>query len=391
MLGDPGAYRHASELVVILLAAALVVGTVATWLRIPYSVALLLASLPLSFSSAAAFAPSVLIVFLPALVFEASWGLDLAAMRAYWRPIAFLAVPGVLITAFSVAFGLSLTHAMPFLEALLLGAIVSATDPIAVSAAFKELSVPVELSVVVEGESLCNDGIASALYSAVLVVIAGHGETFGTLTLQSLAEPVGGAAIGLVAATIIAFGMRRNGSIPLQIVATIVAAYAAYLIAQRIDASGIFAVLVVAIALRAYRGFPTSEKATAEIDRFWSVLAFISNSLVFLLLGLRIDFARIWHEPLLVLLTIALVLVSRFVMVYAALPILGIRQRHWNKIVMLAGMRGALSMALALVLPASVPYRAEIIDAVFGVVSATLIVQGIAIGPVLRATKIGKA
>jgi CPA1 family monovalent cation:H+ antiporter len=378
------AYWQGSEIVVVLLAAALVVGTVANWLRIPYVVALLLASLPLTFSPASAFAPSVLVIFLPALVFEASWGLDLSAMRMFWKPIAFLALPGVIITAFAVAFGLSLAHVMPFLEALLLGAIVSATDPIAVSAAFKELSAPVELSTIVEGESLCNDGIATALYSAVLAVIASGSGKLGIVSLRSAAASIEGVLLGLAAATLVAFGMRRTSSIQLQIVATIVAAYAAYLLAQRFQASGIFAVLVVAIALRAYRGFPTSSEAIVEIDRFWSVLAFISNSIVFLLLGLRINLARIWHEPLLVLLTLALVLGSRFALTYVALPLLGIYQRDWKKIVMLSGMRGALSLALALVLPPSIPFRASIIDAVFGVVAATLIVQGLAIGPVLR-------
>jgi CPA1 family monovalent cation:H+ antiporter len=377
-------YRQGSEIVVLLLAAALAVGMLANRLRIPYTVALLVASLPLSFSPASAFAPSVLVVFLPALVFEASWGLELSAMRRFWKPIAFLAFPGVLIAAFSVAIGLSLAHLMPFLEALLLGAIVSATDPIAVSAAFKELSAPVELSVIVEGESLCNDGIAAALYSAVLAVIASGSGTLGVVSLRSIAGSIGGALVGLAAATIVAFGMRRTSSVQLQIVATIVAAYAAYLVAQRFEASGIFAVLVAAVALRAYRGFPTSAAATVEIDRFWSVLAFIANSLVFLLLGLRINLARIWHEPLLVLLTLALVLASRFAITYVALPVLGIHDNDWKKIVMLSGMRGALSVALALVLPPSVPFRAQIIDAVFGVVAATLVVQGLAIGPVLR-------
>ena len=378
------AYRHGSEIVVALLAAALVVGSIAKWLRIPYTVALLVASLPLSYSPARAFAPSVLVIFLPALVFEASWGLNLSAMRANWKPIAFLAIPGVLITAFSVAFGLSLTHTMPFLEALLLGAIVSATDPIAVSAAFKELSAPVELSTIVEGESLCNDGIAAALYSAILAIILSGSGTLGIASLKSVSGSLEGALLGLVAATIVAFGMRSSSSIQLQIVATVVAAYAAYLVAQQFDASGIFAVLVTAVALRAYRGFPTSDAATEEIDRFWSVLAFVSNSIVFLLLGLRINLARIWHEPRIVLLTLGLVLASRFAITYIALPVLGIHHRDWKKIVMLSGMRGALSLALALVLPATVPFRAQIIDAVFGVVTATLIVQGLAIGPVLR-------
>lgn len=377
-------YARNSEIVVALLAAALVVGRIAAWLRIPYAVALLLASLPLSFSAASAFAPSVLAIFLPALVFEASWQLDVGLMRRYWKPIAFLAFPGVAITAFAVAIGLSVAHVMPFLEALLLGAIVSATDPIAVSAAFKELSAPAELATIVEGESLCNDGIAAALYSAILAIIANTSGSLAAISLRSAAGSIGGVVLGLVAAALVAFGMRRGTSTYLQITATIVATYSVYLLADRFHASGIFAVLVVGVALRAYRGFPTSDEASREIDRFWAVLAFLSNSLVFLLLGLRINFTRIFHEPLLVLLTLVLVLGSRFLLTYVGLHILGINDRNWKRIVMLAGMRGALSLALALVLPMTIPFRPQIIDAVFGVVAVTLIIQGLAIGPVLR-------
>ena len=105
---------------------------------------------------------------------------------------------------------------------------------------------------------------------------------------------------------LVALSMRRGTSTYLQITATIVATYAVYLLADRFHASGIFAVLVVGVALRAYRGFPTSEEASREIDRFWAVLAFLSNSLVFLLLGLRINFTRVFHEPLLVLLTLVI-------------------------------------------------------------------------------------
>jgi len=377
-------YTTSAEIIVALLVGALVVGTIATGLRVPYAVALLLASLPFHFSAAAAFAPSVLVILLPALVFEAAWHLDLGYLRRFWLPVAFLAIPGVAITAFTIALGLWLAHLMPFLEALLIGAIVSATDPIAVIATFKELSAPRELATIVEGESLCNDGIAAVLYGAIVAVISGGNYHVASVTLHAVGGAVGGIVLGLAAAAVIALSMRWTKDVPLQIVATIVAAFSAYLIANQFGASGIFAALVVGVGLRAYHAFPTSQEAVDEIDRFWGVLAFIANSLVFILLGLRIDLGRIFHEPLLVLLTIALVIGSRLLITYAGLPLLGIKRYGWKRIVMLAGMRGALSLALALVLPATIPFRPQIIDAVFGVVAFTLVVQGLAIGPVLR-------
>jgi len=376
--------------VVVLLAIALVIGTIAGRLRIPYAVALLLLSLPFHFKGSEVFAPSVLVIFLPALVFEAAWHLDLRDLKRNWRPIAFLAFPGVAITAFTIAFGLWLTHLMPFLEALLLGAIVSATDPIAVIAAFRDLPAPRQLTTIVEGESLCNDGIAAVLYGAIVAVISSGSDQLGSVTLRAMGGLIGGAALGLAAASIIPLGLRWTKDVQLQIIATIVAAFAAYLAADRFGGSGIFAALVVGVGLRAHRSFPTSREAVEEIDRFWGVLAFISNSLVFLLLGFRIEFARIFHEPLLVLLTLGLVVGSRLLITYGGLPLLGVDHYGWKRIVMLAGMRGALSLALALVLPDTVPFRAQIIDAVFGVVAATLVVQGLAIGPVLRGLRLSE-
>lgn len=377
-------YTRGAELVVALLAGALVVGAIASKVRIPYAVALLMVALPFQHSGAAAFAPSVLVILLPTLIFEAAWQLDLAYLRRAWRPIAFLAVPGVVITAFTIGLGLSLAHVMPFLEALLVGAIVSATDPLAVIAAFRELSAPRELATIVEGESLCNDGIAAVLYGAIIAVILNGQSSITGIALHAVGGTIGGAALGLAAAAVIALGMRWTNDVSLQIIATIVAAFSAYLVANHFGASAIFAALVVGIALRAFPGFPTSPDAVIEIDRFWAALAFIANSLVFLLLGLRIEFARIFHEPLLVLLTIGLVVGSRLLITYVGLPLLGINHVGWKRIVVLAGMRGALSLALALVLPEAIPYRPQIIDAVFGVVAFTLIVQGLAIGPVLR-------
>ncbi len=377
-------YNTSAEVVILLLGGALVVGILAAKARIPYAVALLVLSLPLRFTAAKAFAPSVLAVFLPALVFEAAWHLDLRLLRRYWKPTTFLAIPGVAITAFTVAFGLSLAHVMPFPEALLLGAIVSATDPIAVVAAFKELDAPRELATIVEGESLVNDGIAAVLYTALVAVILGGSEHIGAVTIRAIGGSFGGAVLGFTVATVVAFTLRGTQNIELQIVATIVAAFGAYLVANMLGASGIFAALIVGISLRAYRRFPHSPEATDEIDRFWGVLAFISNSLVFLLLGLRIEFGRIFHEPILVLLTLALVLGSRFLLAYLGLPLLGIKHLGWRRVVVLAGMRGALSLALALILPDTIPFRPQIIDAVFGVVATTLIVQGLAIGPVMR-------
>lgn len=159
-----------------------------------------------------------------------------------------------------------------------------------------------------------------------------------------------------------------------------------YVVADELHVSGIFGAVVAGIAIRGFRRFPTPE-ATIEIDRFWAVLAFIATTLVFVLMGLRIEFVRIAHEPVLVFSTLLLVTAARVLVTYGGLPLAGVRadQRAWHHVILCAGMRGALSVALALALPSGLPYRSQIVDTAFGVVVVTLIVQGLAIGPLLAA------
>ncbi len=374
--------------VVVLLFAALIVGIVARNLRAPYAILLLLVSLPLNLHGAISFGPILLFIFLPALIFEAAWQLDFATVRRYAAPIAVLAIPGVLVTMATIAAAAVAFGHLPWIEALLLGAILSATDPIAVIAAFRSLAgVPSELETIVEGESLLNDGIAAAAYgvlslAALTTQLPAPSAVLGSLVVGS----AGGALVGAVVAFGLALVIRFARDVQLDIVATLVGAYGSYLLAERLGASGIFAALTVGVALRALPRFPSGDGAVEGVDRFWGVLAFIANALVFLLLGLRIDVSRIFHEPALIAATLVALVVSRIAIAYVGLPLVGIRGERaaWNHVVVIAGMRGALSLALALAMPAQTPYRAQIIDAVFFAVTVTLVVQGFAIGPVIR-------
>ncbi len=179
--------------------------------------------------------------------------------------------------------------------------------------------------------------------------------------------------------------MRGLNDVLLELVATIVAAYGGYLAADALHVSGIFAALVAGIALQALKGEVFNAKAGVVIDSFWSAVAFCATSILFLLTGLAISLPRILHEPLLVILTLLLIGIARLVLGYVALPLSGrdaIRP-SWRHVVVLAGMRGALPVALALALPAELPHRAQIIDAVYGVVLVTLVGQGLAIGPLV--------
>jgi CPA1 family monovalent cation:H+ antiporter len=291
-----------------------------------------------------------------------------------------------------VGAGLALTRQMPFLPALLLGAILAATDPIAVIAVFRHLRVPTDLAAIVEGESLFNDGAAIVLYGVVIdLLTSAHGKpTALSVTWTAVSVSLGGAVIGLIAAAVVALVLRGNRSPQLQVVGTIVAAFGAYLIADRFHLSGIFAAVVVGIAMRAFPRFPSSD-AIVDIDGFWGVMAFLANALVFVLMGLRIEFARITHEPLLVVTTLALVTAARVLLAYVALPVAGAKlAAGWRSVIALSGMRGALSVALVIGLPAGIPFRPQLIDTVFGVVFITLVAQGLAIGPAISGLRLAK-
>jgi CPA1 family monovalent cation:H+ antiporter len=382
-------------LLVALLLAALVVGIVAERTRIPYTVALLVAALPLYLSHlSVSFGPWLLLVFLPALIFEAAWNLDRHALSRTWRAIVLLAVPGVALTAAVVGVGLSALGLLPLAPALLLGVILSATDPVAVIATFKRLAAPADLEAIVEGESLFNDGTAVVLYGVALSSLGlGGAHVDPTVAAgEAVAGTIGGLAIGAAGAFVAAQAMRLVADSMLQIVASIVVAYGSYLVAEELHCSGIFAAIAAGIALHAFTKGRAAQ-ADVDIDRFWGVAAFIANSLVFLLMGLRIELPRIVHEPALVIATLALLVAARLVLAYGGLPLVRIAgdSPAWRHVVAASGLRGALSIALAVNLPAGVPMRPQIVDAVFGVVCVTLIAQGLAIGPLVARLRVRAA
>ncbi|MGH7729401.1 MAG: cation:proton antiporter [Vulcanimicrobiaceae bacterium] len=375
--------------VVVALAAALIVGVVALRVRIPYSVALLLVAIPLKIAgSPERFGPVLLFIYLPALVFEAAWNVELDALRRRWLSVAVLAVPGVAITAGAVALALSVSKQLPLLPALLLGTILAATDPVAVIAIFRRIPVPKDLAAIVEGESLFNDGVTIVLYQLVLAALATASAvpSASEIAGHALALALGGAAVGFVAALLVALVLRGISDVLLILVGTVVAAYGGYLAADAIGVSGIFAAVIAGLALRAFRHFPPIEGADESIDFFWAAVAFFATSLVFLSMGLTIEFRRIVEEPVLVVSTLLALTAARAVLAYGVLPLTGIRAEPpgWKHVVAISGMRGALSIALALGLPASLAYREQIVDAVFGVVFVTLVAQGLSIAPLLR-------
>jgi CPA1 family monovalent cation:H+ antiporter len=374
-----------------LLGAAVVVAIVAERIRLPAAVALV--GFGAIISSAApielpfTFGPALLFVFLPPLIFEAAWNLDAGALRRMAWSITILAVPGVLLTTGVIALGLSVSGQLPLVAAFMFGTIVSATDPVGVIAIFRRLKVPLDLVTLVEGESIANDGVAIALYGIALALA----ESPATLdawavTWKAVIGVIGGAGIGALAAAIIGLAIRGARERSVELTATIVLAFTAYGIATSLQFSGVFASAAAGITLRAMRGFVLTAQGPEDIDQFWEVIAFMANAVVFLATGLLLQIPRIFHEPLLVLVALVIVFASRAILAFVVLPVLGIGTLYpgWRQTAFFAGMRGALSLALALGLPAAFPFRDAIVDATFATVLVTLVVQGATIETILK-------
>jgi CPA1 family monovalent cation:H+ antiporter len=314
-----------------------------------------------------------------------------------------LAVPGLLLALVLIALPLYYLTALSLPEAFLLAAILSPTDPVAVLGLFRQLNVHADLSMIVEGESLFNDGVAGVVYqiflALVLVALQGQtlslGQTIGQSLWILLLQAGGGVLTGLVCGWLMSRFMARVTDHLIVITISLVTAYGVYLLADSLHFSGILAVIIAALIMGNYsRDHGLSEQVQSVVDDFWGVIAFLANAMLFLLVGGQLDPQELFTVrqpvPLIVvaLLAIIAVLVARFVMVLvlprrlSAIP--GLRLRSWRFIIFLSGLRGALSLALVLALPLNVPNRSLLLIATYSVVFFTLLVQGFGVQHSLR-------
>jgi CPA1 family monovalent cation:H+ antiporter len=317
------------------------------------------------------FGPAVLFVFLPPLIFEAAWNIELRALRPRLGRVALLAFPGAVLCAVAVAGATAAFGGLAPPAAFVLGAMLAATDPLPVVAVFRGLGAPAGVKALVEAESLTNDGVAVALYGIALALVAGTATDVPLQVVYAVAGMLGGIVIGAACAAIGWTVLRTVEAPEYEVLATVALAYGAYVIAVNLSCSGIFATAAGAITLRALLSRRAHLANRDDVDVFWNVCAAIANAIVFLAAGITIEIPRAFHEPGLVLTAIAVVLVLRVALAAVAGGTIADRV-----LVFFAGMRGALTLALALALPANVPQRAEIIDVVFAAVLVTLVLQG---------------
>ena len=337
--------------------------------------------------------PEALALCLPALIFEAAWDCDATVLRAVALQVALLAIPGVFVTAAIFAVAATLSGIVAWPAALVLGAIVAATDPVAVLAIFRRLGLPERLTTIVEGESIANDGVAIVLVNALVGFAVGGslaGGVLGTAAFM-LYEAAAGIAIGIGVALCAGYVMRARIGVTGWVGISLVVAYGAYAIAGAAHASGIFATAAGGMMLRARVSPDRSGRGARAVDRAWDALAFVANVALFVLVGLTLRLEVVFGEPALFVACAIAAVVARALIAYLFVPLRGLTRRPmaWHHAIALSGMRGGLSLALALSLPPAMPSREAVIDAVFAVVFLTLVVQGAAVGPLIDRLGIG--
>lgn len=388
---------------IILLLIASGVAMVSKWVPVPYTLALVIVGLvisPMHFLPVVHISPElILLIFLPALLFEAAWSFKLKQLRVNLAPILTLAIVGV---GLSVALVGAIVHyivGLSWSSALLFGALISATDPVSVLALFKKLGAPERLTVIIEGESLLNDGTAVVLFTILLNIATGTTQfnstgalavhLFGSFLFVVLGGLALGLAIGLLASRLTSYFDDHL----LEITLTTIAAYGSFIVAERIHVSPVIAVLATGFVIGNYgRKKGMSPNTEVAVDSFWEYAAFVVNSLVFLLIGLEIQLFVLKDFTVIVIWALVAMIAARAIVTYGTfLPLNLLIQRvswRWQHVIVWGGLRGALSIALALSLPLDMPDRLELIMMTFGAVTLSLLLQGLTISSVLRALKV---
>ena len=378
------------ELFVGLVTVAALVAIAVRRIAIPYSVALvvlgLVATTVLPVGQIQVTPELVLLVLVPGLVFEAALRIDIGDFQRSFGGIVLLAAPGVLVTAAVVAVVLFLATGLPMELGFVVGAMVAATDPVAVVSTFKQLGSPRRLATLIESESLFNDGTALVVFT--IAVRAATGNVGIVEAAASIVVTVAvSTGIGVVAGYLASRLIASVDDHLIELTLSLAAAYGTYIVADRLHQSGIIATVVAGLVIGNYgRRIGMSERTREALDTVWEFLAFLLTALVFLLVGLAISVEQLADALPWILWGVVAILAGRALVVYGLLGgasrLISLTEHRrgvpiaWLHILFWAGLRGAVAVAMALSLPIDFPQRTLLQEITFGIILFTLLVQG---------------
>lgn len=392
-------------LVVALLFTSSLVAVAAKRIKFPYTIFLVLIGLAVGYLSGAIeflkplthfeLTPDIIVfVFLPVLIFESAFNLNARTLFKNITPILTLAIPALLVSTVVVGGIMHLALDLPLDVALLFGALISATDPVAVISLFKEMGAPKRLTVLVEGESLFNDGTALVLFKILGgIVIAGH---FSSATvvdgvLKFFYVFLGGLAVGGIFGYVFSKAIELvENDVLIEITLTTLLAHSTFIAAEHyIGVSGVMATVAAGLTLGSYGRNKISPPVLEHMESFWEYFAYVCNSLIFLLVGLSVDMVLFVKNIGSALWAVGAVLVARAFVIYTFTPLAGRLKgveaisRSFQTVMFWGGLRGALAIAMVLSIDDQIEQKPLLIVLAVGVVLFTLIVNGLSIRPLM--------
>jgi CPA1 family monovalent cation:H+ antiporter len=368
-------------------------------LRIPYTVALVLAGLLLGIShflEPPHLTKSLLFsVFLPGLLFEAALHMD---FQQFWRNrlnIISLAVPGVVaaiaLTTLILAQAAQWLGSVPNFSweyALVFASLIAATDPIAVVATFKKLGAPKRLSMIMEGESLINDGTGIVFFTLSLSLVEGTRVSFGGLAVDFVSVVGVGLIIGAAVGLLVSQVIKRVDDAMIEITLTTLAAYGAFMAAEQFHFSGVIAAVTAGLVCGNYALKIMTPSSRIAVASFWDYVAFALNSIVFLLIGFEVHVRDLLSNWQMILVAFLAVTLGRAAVILGASALSKMTRERipwsWSWVLTWGGLRGALPMVLVLSLPRDFLHRDLLVTMTFGVVLISILLQGLTMPPLLR-------
>lgn len=394
-------HNNVTELVNILIFLLLVatgVALITRWLRIPYVVGLVLAGLIIPreiLPQSVGLNPDIILnLFLPILIFQAAINTDITRLKDTIKPIFVLAGPGVLLSATITAILLKMGFGLVWITASAVAVILTITDTVSVIAAFRSITVPERLATIVEGESLFNDAIALVLLNIIAQIHLEGSFSFADGIEQFLIAFVGGSILGLGLGYLCVGLFRQLDDALSNNLLTVAISFGTFQIGQLLGVSSAIAVVIAGLVIGNLGFRQTSASIKVTLLNFWEYAAFAVNTFIFLFVGIEVEATTLVQKIPIALIVVVIYQIGRICAIYPFCYILRFFDRplplKWQHVLILGNVKGSLSMALALSLPATLPGRDEALALVFSTVFVSLIGQGLSLSWLVKRLKLSK-